>query len=94
VPADDAHERWTVRLAPSAIRDLDRISPRVVPAVVEFLYGALADGPYRVGKPLRDNFAGSYGARRGSYRVLYAIDDDALSVRVFRIAARDVAYRP
>jgi mRNA-degrading endonuclease RelE of RelBE toxin-antitoxin system len=54
--------------------------------------GQLADNPYRLGKPLRDDFAGSYGAPRGSYRVLSDIEDDNHAVRVHRITAR-AAYR-
>lgn len=63
------------------------------PAIIEFLYGPLADNSHRVGKPLRDDLAGSFGARRGSYRVLYDIDDDEREVRVFRIASRSTSYR-
>jgi mRNA interferase RelE/StbE len=91
-PTED-HDRWAVKLTASAIRDLDALSARVAPAIVEFLYGPLADNPYRLGKPLRDDFAGSYGARRGSYRVLYDIEDDNHAVRVHRITARATAYR-
>jgi len=86
--------RWDVRLAPSAIRDLDRLSPRVMPAIIEFLYGPLADNPHRLGKPLRADFEGSYGARRGSYRVLFDIKEAEHVVRVYRISARATAYRP
>jgi len=44
--------RWT----PRASRDMDDLaatSPRVVAAIVEFVYGELARDPRRVGKPLR-----------------------------------------
>jgi mRNA-degrading endonuclease RelE of RelBE toxin-antitoxin system len=93
-PGDTAgHNRWAVKLTASAIRDLDALSARVAPAIVEFLYGPLADNPYRLGKPLRDDFAGSYGARRGSYRVLYDIEDDNHALRLHRITARATAYR-
>jgi mRNA interferase RelE/StbE len=85
--------RWEVNLTPSAIRDLDALSNRVIPAIVEFLYGPLADNPHRLGTPLRDDFAGSYGTRRGSYRVLYDIDDAQHTVLVHRITARATAYR-
>lgn len=85
--------RWDVRLAPSA-RNLDSLSPRVVPAMVEFLYGPLAENPYRLGKPLRGDFEGSYGARRGSYRVLFDVDETKHVVLVYRVSARATAYRP
>jgi len=91
---ETAPARWDVRLAPSAIRNLDGLSPRVVPAIIEFLFGPLADNPYRLGKPLRGDFDGSYGARRGTYRVLFDIDEAQHVVRVYRISARATAYRP
>ena len=59
------------RASSAAIRTLDQLPPRVVPAVIEFSYGALAENPLRVGKPLRDDFAAIYSAYRGAYRVLY-----------------------
>lgn len=31
---------------------LDQLPPRVVPTIIEFLYGALAENPHRVGKGL------------------------------------------
>ena len=67
--------------------------PRVAPAIIEFLYGPLAENPYRVGKPLRDDLAGSYSARRGTYRVLYDVYDTERIVRVFRVSSRAQAYR-
>ena len=84
---------WTVRLSASAVRGLDRLPPRIVPAVVEFLYGALADNPERAGKPLRGTLDGLYGARRGDYRILHEIDSSSRVVLVHRIAGRADAYR-
>ena len=55
---------WAVGLSSTAIRTLD-LPPRVVPAIVEFLYGPLAGNPRRVGKPLRVDFTGLYSARVG-----------------------------
>jgi len=77
----------------AAIRSLDQLPPRVVPAVIGFLYGPLADNPHRVGKPLRDDFAGIYSAHRGAYRVLYEINEPAHSVTVIQLPGRADAYR-
>lgn len=85
---------WSVALSSAAVRSLDSVPPRVLPAVIEFLYGPLAQDPHRVGKPLRDDLAGLHSARRGSYRVLYEIDDGTQVVTVIRIAHRSAAYRP
>lgn len=84
---------WAVGLSSAAIRTLDQLPPRVAPAIVEFLYGPLADNPHQVGKPLRDDFTGVHSARRGGYRVLYEIDEADSTVTVIRIAARAEAYR-
>ena len=85
---------WAVGLSSAAVRTLDQLPSRVVPAIIEFLYGALADNPHRVGKALRDDFAGTYSAHRGPYRVLYEINESDHSVTVTRVAHRANAYRP
>jgi mRNA-degrading endonuclease RelE of RelBE toxin-antitoxin system len=77
-----------------AQRDLQQISPRIVPAIIEFTFGDLTAAPRRVGKPLERELAGTFSARRGPYRVLYRIDDDAKRVTVLRVAHRADAYRP
>lgn len=84
---------WTVGLSSAAIRTLDRLSPKVVPTVIDFIYGPLADNPDRVGKPLGQDFAGLYSARRGAYRVIYEIDQAENQVTVVRVAHRNEAYR-
>lgn len=45
-------------------------------AVIEFLMGPLRDNPHRAGKPLVGDLDGFWSARRGAYRVVYAIDVD------------------
>jgi mRNA-degrading endonuclease RelE of RelBE toxin-antitoxin system len=84
---------WAVGLSAAAVRTLDQLPPRVVPAVIEFLFGPLADNPHRVGKPLRDDFAGLHSAHRGAYRVLYEINEADHAVTVVRVAHRADAYR-
>ena len=74
-----------------AIRDLDVIPPRIVPAIIEFIYGDLAKAPLRVGKPLMRELNGYLGARRGSYRVLFEIDGE--TIKIARIAHRADVYR-
>jgi mRNA-degrading endonuclease RelE of RelBE toxin-antitoxin system len=73
---------------------MDRLPPRVIPAVIGFLFGPLADEPHTVGKPLSGDFAGLFGARRGDYRVLYEIRDEPRVIVVHRVAHRVDAYRP
>jgi mRNA-degrading endonuclease RelE of RelBE toxin-antitoxin system len=78
---------------PSARRDLNRLPEAVAAAVLEFIYGALAENPHRVGKPLLGELSGLHSARRGQYRVIYRIDDEVVTVTVIKVAHRGDAYR-
>jgi len=82
-----------LRVAANASHSLERLPGPVAAAVVEFITGPLLE-PSRVGKPLTRQLAGYWSARRGAYRVIYAIDDDAQLVRVVRIQHRADVYRP
>ncbi|WP_370330133.1 type II toxin-antitoxin system RelE/ParE family toxin [Mycolicibacterium hippocampi] len=63
--------------------------PEVVAvACWEFIRGPLAENPHRVGKPLGDQLAGRYSARRGEFRVIYSIVEDRIVVPVIHIAHR------
>ena len=84
---------YTVVLSAGAKRAIERDLPEAVAAaVVDFLYGALATDPYRVGKPLRFELEGYWSARRGQYRVVYSIHDQQILVRVVRISHRADIY--
>lgn len=88
------HVQWELIVAPSAERTLARLPQKAAVAVVEFMLGALVENPRRVGHRLRYDLEGLWAARRGPYRVVYEIDDDARSVRVLRIDHRADVYRP
>lgn len=84
---------YTVVLSAAAKRAIERDLPEpVAVAVVDFLYGALAADPYRVGKPLRFELEGYWSARRGQYRVIYSIHDEEILVRVVRTSHRADVY--
>ena len=84
---------WQLVVAPGAERTLARLSERVAAAIVEFMVGPLVDEPTRVGEPLQHELAGYRSARRGSYRVVYRLDDGKREVRVVRIEHRSDVYR-
>lgn len=82
-------------LTPPAVRAIrSRLPEAVAAAVIEFVTGALITNPRRIGKPLRGDLAGVHSARRGTYRVLYRINEDPREVVVLRIEHRGDAYRP
>jgi mRNA-degrading endonuclease RelE of RelBE toxin-antitoxin system len=84
---------YTVRFTGTAWRDLHKLPPRVLSAVIEFAFGDLAHEPHRVGKPLRRELTGLYSARRGPYRLLYRIDQGRSLVLIQRVDHRVDVYR-
>lgn len=88
-----APQPYAVTLLPSAQRALSRLPQSAVDAALELIFGALAEEPYRVGRPLMFELEGRYSARRGEYRVIYRIDEPSRSVVVQTIAHRRDAYR-
>lgn len=88
-------DRYDLVLTPPARRALaERLPEPVAGVVIDFLTTALVEQPKRVGKSLRGELTGVWSARRGTYRVLYRINDDPPEVVVVRIEHRRDAYRP
>lgn len=85
---------YRLEISHSAGRSLSEYLPEAVAAAaLGFMTGDLLFAPRRVGKPLQRELAGTWSARRGSYRVLYEIDDQESTVRVVHVAHRGQAYR-
>ncbi|MCP9270733.1 type II toxin-antitoxin system RelE family toxin [Mycolicibacterium arenosum] len=85
---------YRIELTGAAKKALTNELPEAVAvACWEFIRGPLAENPHRVGKPLRDQLAGRYSARRGEFRVIYSIFEDRIVVRVIHIAHRRDVYR-
>jgi mRNA interferase RelE/StbE len=85
---------YEVRFTPGAKRALSHDLPeKVAAAAFEFIMGALAQNPRRVGKQLREPLYPLYAARRGEYRVIYRIDDNLIVIDVISVAHRRDAYR-
>ena len=81
---------WT----PTATKSLSHLPEKVGTAVIEFVYGALALEPSRMGKPLRFDLQGLHVARRGDYRIIYEIREDRGDVLIHVIEHRaDVYWR-
>lgn len=87
-------DRYTVRLAGPVVGAIQGELPEVVAgAMIEFFNGALCENPHRVGRTLRNDLEGMWSARRGSFRVIYTIDDDKRLVSVLRVDHRRDVYR-
>jgi mRNA interferase RelE/StbE len=85
--------RYRLRVAGPAAKALAEVLPeKVAAAAFEFITGPLLDNPRRVGKPLDPPMAPAWSARRGTYRILYRIDDTSDTVDVTAIRHRADAY--
>ena len=79
-------------LGPARRSVAEGLPEAVAAAVLEFCAGPLAESPGRVGKPLFGPLEGCDGARRGTYRIVYRIDDEHRLVRVLDVAHRRDVY--
>ncbi len=87
-------QRYKLVIAPTARRQLaEQLPEPVACAAYEFIIGPLLDNPRRVGKQLRPPLDDRHSARRGTYRVLYRIDDAPRHVIVLGVFGRADAYR-
>ncbi|MCA1783843.1 MAG: type II toxin-antitoxin system RelE/ParE family toxin [Dermatophilaceae bacterium] len=87
---NDPH--YQLQIVPTARRHLTEDLPEAVAtAAFEFITGPLLH-PHRVGKQLRPPLADRHRARRGTYRILYRIDDRNRTVTVLAIGHRGDTY--
>ena len=78
-----ADDRWTLRVTPAAYRQFAELLPEAVAmAAHEFIMGLLLSNLHRMGKRLRPPLEDRHSARRGTYRVIYRIDDEQQIVDV------------
>lgn len=85
---------YFVLLSRQVRRNLHEHLPlEVAVAAMETIERAIAVNPHRVGKPLEEPFDGYYSARRGTYRIIYRIDESKRTVEIHSIRHRRDAYR-
>ena len=87
-------QRYELVIAPTARRQLaEQLPESVAFAAHELIVGPLLGNPHRVGKRLRPPLDDRHSARRGTYRVLYRIEEERHRVTVVGVFARADAYR-
>lgn len=84
---------YHVEVVPRADQDLEQLPGKVATACVEFIFTTLATNPYQVSKPLFRELVGQRSARRGSYRIVFRVNDDMRLIEVLRVSHRRHAYR-
>ena len=87
-------QRYELVISPTARRQLtERLPESVAFAAYDFIVGPLLDNPQRVGKRLHPPLGDRHSARRGTYRVIYQIDETLGRVIVVAVVHRAEAYR-
>jgi mRNA interferase RelE/StbE len=87
-------DSYVLAITPTARRQLTEHLPEAVAvAAYAFITGPLLDNPHRVGKQLRPPLDDGHSARRGTYRVIYRIDEESRTVTVVDVAHQRDAYR-
>ena len=93
-PAEE--DSYELRTTSTVRRALSETLPEAVAAAAyQFITGPLLTDPYRpyrIGKRLLPPMDDRFSARRGTYRVIYRIDDKARVVTVVDVAHRRDAY--
>ncbi len=89
-----ASEPYAVVMSGQARRNIREHLPlEVALAAMEATDGPNAVNPYRAGTPLDEPFDGYHSARRGTYRIIYRIDETKHQVEIHSIRHRRDFYR-
>lgn len=92
MPADPEPYELVVA-GPAARAIAEQLPEAVAVAVIDLITGPLIENPRRIGRQLRNELDGIWSARRGTFRVLYRIDERAREVVVLQVDHRSSAYR-
>ena len=91
---EPAEEPYELRAASTGRCALSENLPEAVAvAAYEFITGPLLLDPHRIGKRLLPPMDDRFSARRGTYRIIYRIDEKARVVTVVDSAHRRDVYR-
>lgn len=91
--AEDEQSPYTVIYSRQARRNLHEDLPLEVAVAATSSRHAIAGNPYRVGEPLDEPFDGYHSARRGTYRIIYRINEPKHVVEIHSIRHRRNVYR-
>jgi mRNA interferase RelE/StbE len=92
-PGAGASAPYTVIFSRQARQNLHENLPLdSAAAAMAAIDGIITANPHRAGKPLDEPFDGYYSARRGTYRIIYRINEDKHTVEIHSIRHRRDAY--
>lgn len=84
---------YSIRIKPSAAKEVDAIEPKKLRRqVVERILNLATDPRPRGCEKLADR-SNRYRVRQGPYRIVYAVADDERVVVIFKVGHRSEVYR-
>jgi len=93
-PGPEVSAPYTVIFSRQARRNLHENLPLgVAVAAMATIDGPITTRPHRAGKPLDEPFDGYYSARRGTYRIIYRINEEKHTAEIHSIRHRRDVYR-
>ena len=78
---------------PDVRRDLAKIPPPTVDAIVKAAHERLSDAPLLIGEPLRGTAQRLWRLRYSQYRLIYTVRPVPREVWVLSVQTRDIVYR-
>ena len=77
----------------SALDDLKSLDISISKKIFEKVEKYLSKDPIRLGKPLKQNFAGMYRYRYGDYRIIYILNTTEKIITILEIGHRKNIYK-
>jgi len=84
---------YSIRIKPSAAKEVDAIEPKKLRRQVVERIRQLASDPRPRGCEKLAGASGRFRVRQGAYRIVYAVADDERAVVVFKVGHRSDVYR-
>lgn len=85
-------QRYLLEIKPSALKAIDKL-PLPIKAQVKGATESLKNNPRPAGHRKLSGGSGLYRIRSGDYRIIYAIEDQIITVTVVKVAHRKEVYR-
>ena len=86
-------ESYRLLIKASAAKELERVGQKADRRRLVARIESLATNPRPAGCEKLSGAEDKYRVRQGSYRVVYAIDDEARTITIFKIGHRRDVYR-
>ncbi len=83
---------YNVVFKKSSLDDLKAMDRQLAKNVYEKIITYLSSAPFKLGKALKGVYNGLYSYRIGKCRVIYSIDNESLTIKIFKIGLRKNVY--